>query len=73
MSMSTATIASTPRPQGRGGLGVGGRISVALMLGLLGGLDIWIFTAAKISSLPQVQVQVTPGKLQGALPGTQPT
>ena len=45
------------------------RIAVFLMLGVLCGADIWIFTAAKISSLPQVQVHVYPSELGKGLPG----
>ena len=41
----------------------GARIAVFLMLGVLCGADIWIFTAAKISSLPQVQVNIDPAKM----------
>lgn len=32
------------------------RIAVVLILGFLCGADIWIFTAAKIASLPHVEV-----------------
>lgn len=39
----------------------GARMAVVAMLGILSGADIWIFTAAKISSLPKVQVQLNPG------------
>lgn len=41
----------------------GARIAVFVMLGVLCGADIWIFTAAKISSLPQLQVHVDPVRL----------
>jgi hypothetical protein len=36
----------------------GSTITVVVMLGLLAGADIWVFTAAEISALPQVQVHI---------------
>ncbi|MBI4289858.1 MAG: hypothetical protein HY661_00095 [Betaproteobacteria bacterium] len=39
------------------------RIAVMLMLGVLAGADIWIFTMAKISSLPSLRVHIGTVKL----------
>jgi hypothetical protein len=39
------------------------RIAVMLMLGVLCGADIWIFTMAKISSLPSLRVHIGTVKL----------
>jgi len=43
------------------------RIAVMLMLGILSGADIWIFTMAKISSLPGLHVHVGAVKLGSVL------
>lgn len=45
-----------------GGWNPAARVAVFVALSVLTGVDIWIFTAAKISSLPQLQVQLTTGK-----------
>ncbi len=39
------------------------RMAVVLVLGVLAGADIWIFTMAKITSLPVLQVQLGPMKV----------
>lgn len=57
--------------QPRRGLGMGSRLAIVGMLSVLAGADIWIFTAAEISSLPQVQVQLSPAKVRGALSANQ--
>lgn len=53
-----------------GGWHPGARIAVFVMLGFLCGADIWIFTAAKISSLPQLQVRIHPPQLGQVLLST---
>ena len=46
-----------------GGWTPAARVAVVVALSVLTGADIWIFTAAKISSLPQLQVHLTSGKV----------
>lgn len=36
------------------------RIAAIVMLGALGGADIWVFTMAEIAALPQLQVNLNP-------------
>jgi hypothetical protein len=65
VNVATPTAGS---PQAREGMGIGSRLAIVGMLSLLTGLDIWIFTAAEISALPQVQVHVAPGKMPSGTP-----
>lgn len=39
------------------------RVAVVMMLGILGGINIWMDAALKINSLPTLQVSVSPAKL----------
>ena len=39
------------------------RVAVVAMLGILGGINIWMDTALKINSLPTLHVAVSPAKL----------
>ena len=39
------------------------RVGVVAMLGMLGGVNIWMDTVLKINSLPTLQVAVSPAKL----------
>ena len=39
------------------------RVAVVGMLGILGGINIWMDTALKIDSLPTLRVAVSPAKL----------
>ena len=47
----------------------GARIAVAMTLGILGGVNIWMDAALKINSQPTPHVTVNPAKVGDALPG----
>lgn len=48
------------------------RVGVVVMLGILGGVNIWMDTVLKINSLSTVQVALTPAKLGYAAATTLP-